>query len=446
MSSSNSHKLNFLSLTAIVVSLVIGMGIFKTPATIAAKSGSETIFFLAWIIGGFITLIGGLIYAEIGQRLPAMGGYYKVFSYCYHPAIGFTINILILVSNAATLAVIALIGSDYVSDLLFNRPSGTFFNVSIATISVASFYFVNLLGLRTTSITQNIFTILKLTLMILLIATLFKDTNITPHGYNDGEVFQLSDHNSFILLIISLVSILFTYAGYQQAINFGSEASGKVMQRGIIAGVLIAFLLYMAINYTYVKVIGFNEMKNANAIGALLFEALFGKFGAKAFDFCMILSVLAYVNVTLLSNPRVMFAMSEDKVLPQIFQKKSDKGALYYGLGIYSLLTIAITFFGKEIDDILNFSMSLDCIGMTGSVATLFVLRKKKQGEKYVDGIFKKFTPFFCVLYIIAYLLISVAVFIDKPASAVTAIILMGVVLVIYWIFYRDVKPISRSS
>ena len=88
----------------IVVSLVIGMGIFKTPATIAAKSGTPLIFFSAWIIGGIIALFGALTYAEIGQRLPVMGGYYKVFAHCYHPGVGFTINVLILISNAASLA------------------------------------------------------------------------------------------------------------------------------------------------------------------------------------------------------------------------------------------------------------------------------------------------------------------------------------------------------
>ena len=103
------QKLNLFSLTMIVVSLVIGMGIFKTPATIAAKSGTPTIFFAAWIIGGFVAICGALTYAEIGQRLPVVGGYYKIFSHCYHPSVGFTVNVLILVSNAASLAAVVLI-------------------------------------------------------------------------------------------------------------------------------------------------------------------------------------------------------------------------------------------------------------------------------------------------------------------------------------------------
>lgn len=436
------QAISLFSLTVIVISLIIGMGIFKTPATVAAKSGTEFIFFAAWIIGGIVTLLGALIYAEIGQRLPAMGGYYKVFSYCYHPAIGFTINILILISNAATLAVIALIGADYVSDLLFNQPSGTLFNIAVAAISVAAFYFVNLSGLKTSTQLQNVLTVIKTALVILLIATLLKGTNVIPHGYNDDVIHVYNGHNALILLLISLVSVLFTYSGYQQAINFGSEvSSGKIMKRGIIIGVLISIFLYLAINYAYIKIIGFNEIKNANAIGALLFEVWFGKFGAKIFDICMILSVLGYVNITLLSNPRVMFSMSEDKVLPRIFQNKHHKTeALSYGLAAFSALTIIITFFGKQVDDILSFSVFLDCIGMTGSVATLFILRKKKQGDKFIDGNLAKFTPFFTVLYIIFYMFISVAVIIDKPLAALTSVVLLFVTLGLYWVFYRSSK------
>ena len=209
------------------------------------------------------------------------------------------------------------------------------------------------------------------------------------------------------------------------------------MQRGIVVGILVVLFLYLAINYTYIKVIGFDQMKNANAIGSLLFEAWFGKFGAKVFDFAMVLSVLAYVNVILMSNPRVMFAMSEDKVLPAIFQKKHPvTEALVPGLTVFAIATILVTFFGKGVDDVLSFSIFLDCMGMSTSAATLLILRRKKQGDEVVTGALKKLTPFFCVVFVLSYALVACAVVIDKPYSALTAIILVGIVLILYRIFY----------
>jgi len=436
--------INFFSLTMIVVSLVIGMGIFKTPATIAAKSGTPLIFFSAWTIGGIIALFGALTYAEIGQRLPVMGGYYKVFAHCYHPAIGFTINVLILISNAASLAVVALIGADYVSDLLFGRPSSTLFNIGIATSSVGLFYFVNLLGLKTSSRTQNVLMVVKISLIILLISSLFKGVSVPPHGYNEGKLYVYDGSNGSLLLLVSLVSVFFTYGGYQQTINFGSEiANPKTMQKGIVFGIFIVLFLYLAINYTYVQVIGFDSMKNANAIGSLLFEAWFGKFGAKVFDFAMVLSVLAYVNVILMSNPRVMFAMSEDGVLPKLFQSTHPTtGALVPGLTIFAMTTALITFFGKGVDDVLSFSIFLDCMGMSTSAATLLLLRKKKQGDASVTGVLKKWTPILCVIFVLSYFMVAIAVVIDKPYSALTALVLLALVLGIYRVFYHQKKAI----
>jgi APA family basic amino acid/polyamine antiporter len=411
MSTKAKQSINFFSLTMIVVSLVIGMGIFKTPATIAAKSGTPLIFFSAWIIGGIIALFGALTYAEIGQRLPVMGGYYKVFAHCYHPGVGFTINVLILISNAASLAVVALIGADYVSDLLFGRPSGTLFNIGVASFSVGLFYIVNLLGLKTSSRTQNVLMVVKISLILLLITSLFNGVSVAPHGFNEGKVY--------------------VYDGTNEV------SSAKTMQRGIVIGILLVLFLYLAINYTYVKVIGFDHIKNANAIGSLLFEAWFGKLGAKVFDFAMVLSVLAYVNVILMSNPRVMFAMSEDKVLPAVFQKKHPKtDALVPGLTVFAITTILITFFGKGVDDVLSFSIFLDCLGMSTSAATLLILRRKNQGDASVTGGLKRWTPLFCVLFVLSYAFVAVAVVIDKPYAALTAVILVAIVLVLYRLFY----------
>ena len=114
-----SSRLNLFDLTMIVVSLVIGMGIFRTPVNVARHAGSADMFFIAWIVGGLVALCGALTYAEIGSRYPVTGGYYKIFSYCYHPSIAFAINCIILVSNAASLAGVALIGSEYLANVLF---------------------------------------------------------------------------------------------------------------------------------------------------------------------------------------------------------------------------------------------------------------------------------------------------------------------------------------
>src|SRR5215510_15859240 len=105
------QKLSLFDFTMIVVGLVIGMGIFRTAATSAKYALNPEIYFTAWIVGGLIALCGALTYAEIGSRYPVTGGYYKVFSYAYHPSIAFALNSSILISNAASISGVALIGA-----------------------------------------------------------------------------------------------------------------------------------------------------------------------------------------------------------------------------------------------------------------------------------------------------------------------------------------------
>jgi APA family basic amino acid/polyamine antiporter len=440
---SGKNKLNLVDISLIVVSLVIGMGIFRNPASVAATSGTSSIFFLLWLAGGLIALCGALTYAEIGQRLPAMGGYYKVFAQCYHPSVGFSVNAIILISNAASLAVVALIGADYVSDLLYGKPSGVVFNTGVAIVAVAMFFVVNLFGLKTSSRTQNVLIIIKVGLVVLLIASIFKGVVIEPHGYDQTSPIYTLDNNSAItLFLISLIPVCFAYGGYQQTINFGGEVKDtRIIPKGIIIGIIIVIALYLLINVAYTQVIGYDKMKNASAIGALLCEAWFGKAGGKVFDALMFLSVLAYVNILLMSNPRVMFAMSEDKVFPKIFSYRHPKTeALVAGLATFSLITIIVTFFGKGVDNILNFTMFLDSIGMSTSAATLFILRKRKQNESMITGTWNKFTPLLAGFFVFSYFMIAVGVVIKDVNAALIGTGLLAFFLLLYYLFYFKKK------
>lgn len=442
MSNSKSQR-NLFDLSMIVVSLVIGMGIFRNPASVAATSGTTTIFFGVWLVGGLIALCGALTYAEIGLRLPAMGGYYKIFAQSYHPAVGFSVNTIILISNAASLAVVALIGADYVSDLLYGHPSGIVFNTTVAIVAVGAFFVVNLAGLRTSSRTQNVLIIIKVALVVILIASMFKGVVVEPHGYEQNSpLYTFSGSNGLELFLVSLIPVCFAYGGYQQTINFGGEVKNtRIIPKGIIIGIIIVVVLYLLLNLAYTQVIGYDKMKNASAIGALLCEAWFGNAGAKVFDALMFLSVLAYVNILLMSNPRVMFAMSQDKVFPKIFSYRHPKTeALVPGLALFSIITIIITFFGKGVDNILNFTMFLDSIGMSTSAAALFVLRRRRQNEQLVTGGWNRFTPLFASLFVFSYFMVAVGVVIKDVNAAIIGCGLLLFFLGIYFIFYHKKK------
>ncbi len=433
------QKLRLFDFTLVMVSLVIGMGIFRTASTSAKAANSPTVFFAAWILGGVVALCGMLTYAEIGSRFPVTGGYYRVFSYTYHPSIAFAVNCIILISNAASLTGVALIGAGYISQVFFASPLSDVGKALIAFSCIFLFYGVNLLGLKMTARTQSVLMLIKIAMILTLIAALFM-----PSIYYTGSTATTTEPTSILqwarALGVALVAVSFTYGGYQQTINFGNEVENapKTIPRGIFFGIIIIISLYLLVNFSYYKILGFDDLKNTNEIAHVVASRMFGTTGGNIFSALLFLSVLAYVNGQLLSNPRVMFAMSEDGVLPKALQKKTkQKEVLVVSLTIYAALCIIILFFAKTFDALLSFVIFLDCIGMATSGAAIFKLRRH---TKHLNGtgIYQiKMYPLIPLIFIGAYIFVALSIAIDKPSTALTCICVLAGFTLLYFIFNK---------
>jgi len=430
-------RLRLFDLTMIVVGLVIGMGIFRTASNAADAALTPTVFFAAWVGGGLIALCGALTYAEIGSRFPVTGGYYKVFAACYHPSIAFAINCIILISNAASMSGVALIGAEYIGAVIFKTEPSTTTRALIAMVPIIVFYGVNLLGLRLSSTAQNILMIIKIGMLVLLISSVFFVTGQhTPETTAAAtQAYTWMDYvKSFG---IALIAVSFTYGGYQQTINFGEEVhdARRTIPRGIFIGILLIILLYLAVSYAYYHAIGFGQLKSARGIASLVVEQMFGPTGRKVASILLFVAVLAYVNVLLLSNPRVMFAMSQDGILPAAFQKREEKkDVLTVSLTVFAALGIVVLFFAKTFNEILGFTIFLDSIGMASSAATIFILRRR---TRHLDGtgIYKmKLFPLQPLVFIAAYIFVGISIAFNTPMLALTGVCVFAAFLAIYFI------------
>lgn len=431
-----SGKLNLFDLTMIVVGLVIGMGIFRTSSDTANAAITPALFFIAWLAGGMVALCGALTYAEIGSRFPATGGYYKVFAECYHPSVAFAINCIILISNAASMAGVALIGSEYIAQVIFDAipPSTTI--AFIAMVPIILFYIVNLLGLRMSATTQNVLMIIKIGMLVLLISSiLFVDGGAGNTAVSAVNEFSTMDYvKSFG---VALIAVSFTYGGYQQSINFGQEVHEpkKTIPKGIFIGIVIIITLYLAVSYAYYNAIGFEELKTSRGIASIVVEKMFGPAGRTIASILLFIAVLAYVNVLLLSNPRVMFAMSQDGILPAAFKKRDEKkDVMTVSLTVFAAMGIIVLFFAKEFNQILSFTIFLDSIGMATSAATIFILRKR---TKHLDGtgIFKmKLYPLLPLVFIAAYVFVGISIAFDTPNLALIGTAVFAAFLIIYFL------------
>jgi APA family basic amino acid/polyamine antiporter len=344
------------------------------------------------------------------------------------------------------LAAVALIGAEYITKVIApNTVNVQGIQIGVAIFSIIMFYGVNLLGLKMSAKTQNVLTIIKIAMILLLITPLFFATPGTAQ-VPEMLVKASPTYTEYIKAFgIGLVAVSFTYGGYQQTINFGADVQEprRNIPRGIFIGIFVIISLYLTINYAYMNVIGFENLKGAKNIAAIMATHVFGEAAGQILSVLLFLSVLAYVNVLLMSNPRVMYAMSEDKVLPKMFSAKSKKtDVLVVSLSVFAAICVLIVFWAKEFDEILSFTIFLDCIGMAFSAATIFILRKRTADLDQTKIYTMKLYPLLPLIFIAAYTFVAISIAIDKPNTALTATGVLAAFMVLYFV----ARKISSSN
>jgi len=430
-------QLSRFDLIMLVVSLVIGMGIFRTPVNVAQSAQMQDLFYIAWIVGGLIALCGALTFAEIGSRFPVTGAYYKIFSLSYHPSVAFAINCIIIITYSAATTGVTLIGSEHLCRVLFpNSGNIEGAATAIAFGSLLLFYLLNLFGLRASSKIQNVLTIIKISLVLILICSIFAPTETLHAAPLTPQPASPMDWSDYIKTFgACMVAVTFSFTGYQQIINFGGETkdASRILPGAIKIGLFIIIALYLLINYAYVEVIGFEELKNSGSIAALLAERLFGPYGFPVLSVLIYFSVLGYVNANLMACPRIMFAMGQDNALPTVFTKVTANGTMIVSLTVFTLIALVTLLFGKTFNNILNYTVFLDCLGTAFAAATIFFLRKQAKGLNDSEIYTMKLYPLLPIVFIAAFLFVAGSIFVSDPWTAIIGLGIFIVFVVIYF-------------
>jgi len=425
-------RLSRFDITMIVISLIIGTGIFKTPGEVALRTGSTTLFFTAWIVGGIVTLCGTLTFAEIGARYPTTGGFYKLFSFCYHPAFAFMINWVAIVATTASVAAVALIGAEYLNPLLLPQSLQTTTGSSITSIAmVLVVYFINLLGIKTSARTQNLLTIFKVGMIIILCLAIFM---------NDGSAVitnaVLPTGNPISSFGLALVAVFFTFTGYQQTINFGGDVidAKRNIPKGIFMGIAVVIVVYMAVNFAYYSVLGMGGLQQNTGLAAKMAAVVFGKTGAKITSVLMFISVLAYVNVNIMSVPRMYYAMAEDGVIPAIFKRVNPRTQVQvFGMSFFVATVLLILLFVSSFGEVLNYAIFFECIGLSTAAIAIFILRKRTR-ELDGTGIYTiKWYPLVPLVFIAVYWFVTISILMANPQAILVCLGTFVIGLMIYY-------------
>jgi len=414
-------KLGRWDLTMMVISFIIGVGIFFTPSTIAAKAGTPFIFYASWIIGGFVSVCGALTFAEIGSRLPAAGGYYKIFSHCYHPAFAFMANLALVTINAGSAVTVALLGAEYIKPVIIPieyQPSISTTTIAFTILTVL--FLLNYAGIKMGSRMQNFLSGLKIVMILLLCLAVFGNKGTV----NPAVVIQQSASTAIAALGLCLVSVFFSCGGYQNTINMGADIKDpqKNIPLAIIGGMFIVVTLYLLINIAYVQVIGFENLKGKQLLAAELTKSFFGDVGFKVASIIVFTSVLGFLNASFMSNPRIFYAMAADGTIPAIFKKVNPKNQTQaFGISLFFLIILTTLFFVHDKDTLINYIIFIDNLSLFFATITIFILRKRMKDVEYTGYRIRLF-PAIPIIFMIVLLFVCANIFVANTTEALVGL------------------------
>lgn len=414
-------KLSPFDATMIVVSLVIGIGIFRTPAMVATSAGTPLLFFVAWVLGGFISLLGALTFAEIGSRFPKPGAFYKVVAESYHPSVAFMLNWTnVTIVNGAGGAAVAMIGAEYLLPIVLPESSRSQIVTQYTAAGLALLLIViNYLGIKTGAWAQNILTIIKIGMILMLGFAAFTYSG----GSATAPVQGITEKPFWIALGVGLISVFYTYGGYQSTLNFGGDIkeSERNMPRAIFFGIAIIIALYLLINLAYYSVLGMSGIASSKLVAAEVARICFGRSAYLIVSITIFFSALGFVNVTLMQIPRAYYAMAQDGALPSIFMKVNEKTQTQEFTLLFFGATILISiFFLGTFERLVNYVMIFDTLNNALVASTIFVLRRRGITSGNAATYRAPFYPFLPGFFVLFLLFITVNVILTQPGSLLT--------------------------
>ncbi len=386
------RRIGIVSATALVVSNMIGTGIFTTTGFLAGDLGSPAAVILIWVVGGGIALTGALCYVELAINFPRSGGEYVYLSEAWGPAWGF-INgwISFFAGFSAPIAVAALAMSAYLglSDAGRSFPIGPLTlrladAQLMACAVVAVFTLLNIFGVREMGRLQSVLTALKLLVIGGLLILGFSVGQGDPAHFSLG-VERTSDLSLFEQFAVSLVFVFFGYSGWNAAVYIAGEIEKpeRTLPFALVFGAVGVTVLYVALNTLYVYAVSLEDLKGVVAVGATVASALFGPEAGRLFSLALALSLLATVNAMCFVGPRVYYAMAGDgaffSIAARVHPKWKSPWVAVVMQGICALLLIVLPTF-RDLVVYIGFTLYL----FTAlSVLGLFKLRRRPGWKKF---------------------------------------------------------------
>lgn len=368
---------------AIIVGIVIGAGIFKTPSMVAGVAGDIGWIMLIWAAGALISLAGALCYAELSTAYPHTGGDYHFLSEAYGKSISFLYAwAKAMVINTGAIALLGFVFGDYMSQVIHLGPYSTaLWAVGIVLLLTL----VNIAGIHASASVQTIMIVLEVIGLIGMVIAGFMMT--APEATAAPAAF--SSTPPLGLMGLAMVFVLLTYGGWNEAAYIGAEVKGgpRAMVRVIVISLAIIALIYLLINAALLHGLGIKGLAESKAAGATVMESVFGVWGQKAIGLIVALAALTSINATMVVGARSNYALGKDwKKLSFLAQWEGNKGSPTLAYLIQSAIALALIGFGTlqadGFETMVEFTAPVFWIFLFLVGVSLFVLRFRDKGRE----------------------------------------------------------------
>lgn len=365
-------KITWITATALVVSNMIGTGVFTSLGYQVASLTNTYTIILLWSIGGVLALFGAFCYSELGNYYKETGGDYIYLSRGFHPVFGYLSSwVSLIVGFSAPVSLAALAMSKYLQ--IFGLGLGKGFAIGVILLIALSQSF----NLKTSSDFHNLFTLLKVVFVLALIGL---GLYIAPDAVN-GLNFSSSWKKEVQMpeFASSLVFVAFAYTGWNSASYIVGEIKNpkKDLPKSLIVGTLFVTLVYVFINYVFLKHASILSLVNQEDVASIAARGFLGMNGAKWVSFFIALQLTATISGYLWIGSRVSFATSKENKLWS-FMNKSKNDIPYLALWVHACIAIVIILTG-EFEQIFIYASFLLQILSTLAVATVFTIPSVKR-------------------------------------------------------------------
>jgi APA family basic amino acid/polyamine antiporter len=415
----------------IVMGGIIGSGIFMNPHVVAEAVHSPAAILGAWAVGGLIAVAGSFIYAELAALRPQVGGQYAYIREALHPMLAFMYGwTLLLVVQTGGMAAVAVTFARYFIEL----SQTTINDRLLAATALAVLTVVNCFGVRAGGTLQSVLMILKIAAIVALIGFGLSTGNHAASSVSSPDGDRSAELTAFGA---ALVPVLFAYGGWQTANFIAGEIREprKNLPRALVLGVIGVVLLYIAVNYVCVSVLGVDELAATKTPASEVMRLALGEKGSRLIAVGIAVSTLGFLSQGMLTAPRVYFAMASDGLFfKRVAWLHPRTRVPVVAIVAQGSLAIVIALAGRY-EQILNYVVSIDSIFFGVTAACLFALRKRPAAT---DGPMKnglKVSAVVIVLFIAAeWLVAASAIYKDPRNSAIgVGILLAGIPVYLFW-------------